>query len=112
MGRAGSSCVFKESLQLNHDEFDKNTKLYVDVKNQDVVGNSDIASREFSAVQLNRLLEPDTLVTSERTISRTLDLGWGSTMAGKGKVEWSEAKFKSFDLVPAGRIWLRIQWVA
>jgi hypothetical protein len=103
--RAGSSCVLKESVQLNHDELDTSTRLYITVKNQDVVGTSDIASTTFGTIQVNRLMEPD-LAKDKKTI------GWGSTIGGEDNRAWDGDQFKVFDLVPAGRIWLRIQSVS
>jgi hypothetical protein len=103
--RGGANCVIKESVQLNHDEFDKNTKLFVTVKNQDVVGASDIATREFGPAQLNRLMAPEKLNMTDRTI------GWGSALNKDGHGFWADSKFESVDLVPAGKIWLRIQRV-
>jgi|Transcript_39303 tetrahydromethanopterin S-methyltransferase subunit B len=97
--RAGASCVLKESVQLNYDPMDSSTRLYVNVKNQDVVGASDIATAQFGTIQVNRLIEPDSM---QQTI------GWGSTIGEENKA-WKEDHFKPIDLVPSGRIWLRIQ---
>merc|ERR1712125_293203 len=43
--RAGHSCIFKESMQMNWDPFDRGTRLTLTVKNQGVLGGTDIAQK-------------------------------------------------------------------
>lgn len=102
--RAGHSCLFKESMQMNFDHFDKENMVTINIKNQDVVGSSDIASIQLGATQVHRLMEAKTLEASERTI------GWGTT-SGSTDGAWSKDRFKPIDLIPAGQIFLRFQAV-
>lgn len=105
--RAGHTCVFKESMQLNFDHLDTESNFHVDVKNQDVMGATDIASIVLGAGQVHRMMEPDHLDAESRTV------GWGattSTQGGGGKV-WG-SKFHCLDMIPAGKVWIRFQPVS
>jgi hypothetical protein len=102
--RAGHGCIFKESMQMNFDHFDKENMVNITIKNQDVVGSSDIASIQLGSQQVHRLMEPNALETSERTI------GWGTT-SGTTDGVWNKDRFKPIDLIPAGQIFLRFQAV-
>jgi hypothetical protein len=101
--RAGHSCSLKESMQMNFDVFDLDTRLYITVKNQDVLGASEIASVQLSAAQVSRNLEPKELNPVDRT------LGWGTTNGAEETSAWAESRFKAIELVPAGTIYLRFQ---
>lgn len=101
--RAGHGCVFKESLQMNFDHYDTDTRLYITIKNQDVMGSSDIASIQLGASQVHRLMEPDKLEPTRRTI------GWGTTSGATENTAWAESRFTPIDLIPAGQIFLRFQ---
>lgn len=101
--RAGHGCTFKESMQINFDQYDTDTRLYISVKNQDVMGSTDIASVQLGAVQVQRLIEPDTLQPTQRTI------GWGTTSGRTENSAWSESRFTPIDLIPAGKIFVRFQ---
>jgi len=102
--RAGHTCVFKESMQINFDHFDKENMVNICIKNQDVLGSSDIASIQLGSQQVHRLMEPNALEASERTI------GWGTTASAHDGV-WNKDRFKPIDLIPAGQIFLRFQAV-
>lgn len=104
--RAGHTCTFKESMQFNFDRYDMDTRLYISVKNQDVLGSTDICSKQLGADQVYRSLEPHTLQPAQRTI------GWGTTRGDTENTAWSESRFKAIDLIPAGRMWVRFQPVA
>jgi len=101
--RGGSTCVLKESMQINYDQFDRDTRLYIQIKNQDVLGATDVASVQLGARKVGDLLEPDTLQPTQRT------LGWGTTSGEDKNSAWAQSRFKSLDLVPQGRIWMRFQ---
>jgi len=105
--RAGHSCVFKESLQLNFDHFDTETRLYINIKNQDVMGSTDIASIQMGASQVKRFLElePRELDTSTRT------LGWGAGTKDSVRSEWKPDNYTPIDLIPAGQIYVRFRRV-
>lgn len=101
--RAGHGCIFKESLQMNFDHFDTDTRLYITIKNQDVMGSSDIASIQLGASQVHRLMEPLKLEPSQRA------LGWGTTSGATENSAWAESRFQPIDLIPAGQIYMRFQ---
>lgn len=100
--RAGHACVFKESLQMNFDHFDTETRLYITVKNQDVMGSTEIASIQLGASQVHRLLEPDKSGAPQA-------IGWGATSGATEGSAWAESRFTPIDLIPAGQIFLRFQ---
>jgi len=105
---AGECSMFKESVQLNFDPFDTNTRLFITLKNQEVVGSSEIASVQMGAKQVKRFVkqhqEEPSDVNSHRggTNEMTRDL---RTMSANPR--WQNDRFTSFDLIPAGSIYLR-----
>lgn len=102
--RAGHSCVFKESMQLNWDPYDNEAKLTLSIKNQDVLGSTTIASVQFGMQQLKNLEEPHPGSAEGGPSSRTI--GWGAT-SGQTSTVWGASAFKTIDLIPAGKIYLR-----
>lgn len=90
---AGSSCILKEIIQLNFDETDHEEYLYLFVKNQKVMGSS----------ELGRLQEmtPDKVKECEaRCLNKT---------SGKMPDWGNEGHFEEMSLIPRGRIWLHIR---
>merc|ERR1712216_152201 len=102
--RAGHSCTIKESLQLNFDPFDTEVPMHISVKNQELLGTTEIASIQLGAKQVQRLEEPHSLEPSERT------LGWGATAGTESAAGiWAASRFQCIDLVPAGKLYMRFQ---
>lgn len=103
--KAGHNCILKESLQLNFDHFDTDTRLHISIRNQDVMGATDIASIQLGAKQVKRFLEmgPGELQASQRT------LGWGTMSGAAPNSAWQDSRFTPIDLIPAGQIFLRFQ---
>lgn len=105
--RAGQTCLIKESLQFNFDPFDREQRLHLNVKNQDMLANSDIAAKDLGASQIERLSKqlPDALNLGKRT------LGWGGTAsqtsAATSATVWQGGEFERIELVPKGAIYLR-----
>jgi hypothetical protein len=101
--KAGHTCLFKESMQLNFDKVDSENMFHIEVKNQDVMGASDIASLTMGASKVRELLEPkgEGLAATNRTV------GWNSEAGVKSA--WADSRFLHFDLIPAGTIWLRFE---
>ncbi|CAK0892515.1 unnamed protein product [Prorocentrum cordatum] len=95
---AGHSCVIKESMQLNFDEFDAESRLKIAVKNQEILGSSELASVQLGAAQVHRLEEPSTGSGA---------VGWGATTGRTGDTLWAQSRFIQLDLVPSGRIFVR-----
>lgn len=97
---AGHSCIIKESVQLNFDPYDFESKLCLTVKHQNVVGSSELSKLHLGASQVTRLEEPlDESLAANRTL--------GSADSSV----WAPSRFKCLDLVPAGRIYLRFTGV-
>lgn len=90
---AGSSCILKEVIQLNFDDTDQEECLYLFVKNQKVMGSSELGRLQE--------LRPDQVKE------------WEAECLSKcqGKMpEWGNADhFKEVELIPRGRIWLHIR---
>lgn len=101
--RAGHSCIVKESMQLNFDPYDKEQRLHIHVRNQDILVARDISTLQLGANQIARMMESVGMSLSART------LGWGGTNAASegSKTVWDSVRFKRLDLVPKGVIWLR-----
>jgi len=97
---AGHSCIFKESLQMNFDPQDLDSRMTLQVKHQASVGNEVIAQVQFGAAQIERLTEAH---------DTTRVLGCAGTTVAREDVSsaWSPSRFRGFDLVPTGRIHLR-----
>lgn len=53
---AGSGCTIKEHMQFNFDEGDTEEILYIFVRNQMIVGNSELARAEIAPEKLRRYL--------------------------------------------------------
>jgi len=99
--RGGHTCLLKESFQLNFDHYDKDTRLYVNIKNQDVMGASDIAAIQLGADQIQRFLkDKGGLDATKRT------LGWGTSRGGGESAIWAPENFHEIYLIPAGKIYL------
>lgn len=94
--RAGHSCVFKETLQLNFDPFDSERRLTLSIMSQEVVGSSELAKLQLGTEQVRRLEGP------AEDLSRSV--GWGSKA---DPAVWSPSNFQCRDLVPAGKVYLR-----
>eukprot|EP00929_Paragymnodinium_shiwhaense_P040772 TRINITY_DN21236_c0_g1_i2.p1 TRINITY_DN21236_c0_g1~~TRINITY_DN21236_c0_g1_i2.p1 ORF type:complete len:434 (+),score=94.14 TRINITY_DN21236_c0_g1_i2:149-1450(+) len=103
--KAGTGTVFKESLQLNFDPHDTNSRLHISVKSQGAIALNPeaVCKLTLGTQQVERLKRPP----EER------DLGWKAhtTMQG-GQGLWTSNKFMRMDLIPAGAIWLKIADVA
>merc|ERR1740121_916440 len=95
---AGHSCVIRESMQLNFDEFDSVSRLKIAVKSQEALGSSELASVQLRAAQVHRLEEPTT---------GGGEVGWGATTGRAGDTVWAQSRFIPLDLVPSGRIFVR-----
>jgi len=97
---AGHSCVFKETMQLNFDPYDHEGRFFIAIRNQDVFGGTDLAQVQFGVEQVKRFVEPP-----GNNHGRTI--GWGTTNDSSEGSTWAPSRFRSFDLIPAGRIWMR-----
>lgn len=85
---AGSSCLLKEHLQLNFDEDDEEEILHVFVRNQKVMGTSELARQEIQADSLKRM------VRSAKSYGEA--------------VRWTDEYFSEpIMLIPRGKLWLR-----
>lgn len=100
--QAGHSCVLKESMQINFDPFDLKTKLTLTVKHQETIGSSELASLQLGASQINRFEEQ--MAAGWET---QRGIGWAAGSVKSENFVWKDTNFRSFDLMPAGRIWLR-----
>jgi len=100
--RAGHSCVFKETMQLNWDPYDNEAKLTLSIKNQDILGATTIASKQFGMQHLQNLEEPH----PGSTEGGVRTIGWGAT-SGQTSAVWGSSAFKTIDLIPAGKIYIR-----
>jgi hypothetical protein len=84
----GAKCTFRESIQLNFDENDEESKMTVWVCNQDSLTSSTIGMRVFSNAEVRQLLM--------------------SSSSSTGFTEWNDAYFEEINLNPAGKVWLRL----
>jgi len=85
---AGSGCAFKEKLQLNFDDGDDEETLFIFVKNQKVMGTSELARAEISTQNLKDM------------VNRAKRYG--------EVVRFSEEFYpEAINLIPRGKIWLR-----
>jgi len=83
---AGSTCVMKESVQLNFDDNEDEDPLYLFVKNQKVVGVGELARLELKA---------EDVLDIERKL--------------KGKDGWNDTSgFIAKSLIPRGTIYFRV----
>jgi hypothetical protein len=95
--KAGHSCTFKESFQLNYDPYDVESRMTIAVKNQGVVGGDLLASVQLGATQVQRLEEPQDGRASKT--ANSLNSVWRDTADS----------FKRIDLIPSGTIYLRFR---
>merc|ERR1719440_287355 len=86
---AGSSCFLKERMQLNFDPDEDEELLYIFVKNQKVMGCSELCHIEK---------KPGELLEYEKA-SKTLRSG----------DEWKDGSFIQIDMIPRGTIYLRVE---
>lgn len=83
---AGSGCLLKESLQVNYDEGDEDEKLFIFVRNQQVMGAWELARAELPSQKLRELLRD----------------------SSRGPLQWEAGVFgEPISLHPRGRLWLR-----
>jgi len=87
---AGSSCLVKESLQLNFDEDEDEEPLYLFVKNQKVMGAGELGRLELKA---------EDVAAVEKECMEKLKGGSGG---------WSDEYFVERRLIPRGTIWFRV----
>eukprot|EP00931_Biecheleriopsis_adriatica_P086925 TRINITY_DN61472_c0_g1_i1.p1 TRINITY_DN61472_c0_g1~~TRINITY_DN61472_c0_g1_i1.p1 ORF type:complete len:315 (+),score=87.63 TRINITY_DN61472_c0_g1_i1:94-1038(+) len=86
---AGSDCILKETIQLNFDEDDEEEKLFIFVRNQQVMGAAELARVEISTGDLKELVRKG---------------GRNSNQI----ITWSQESFgEPLGLIPRGNIWLR-----
>lgn len=90
---AGSQCLLKETIQLNFDETDEDESLFLFVKNQKVMGSSELGRLEMS---------PNKVAQLEQQCQ---------AMRKGGEVTWTEGLFIQENLIPRGRIWFHIRHV-
>lgn len=100
---AGQTCVFKESLQVNFDPYDCDSRLNLSVKSQSSLGNDTVSQAQLGAAQVVRLQEGLSGGAQPEL------LGWETSadMRSQGSA-WSAARFHAIELVPAGRLYVRI----
>ncbi|CAE7225410.1 unnamed protein product [Symbiodinium sp. CCMP2456] len=89
--RAGHSCVFKETLQLNFDPYDSQHRLTLSIKSQEVIGASEIVQLQLGAEQVSKLEEP-----ASKDLGSGRPIGWGSKA---DPAVWARENFKELDLV-------------
>lgn len=103
--KAGHNCIIKESMQLNFDHLDNDSRFHITVKNQDVMGSTDIAEIVLSASKVYSLLEKGSHGPEDAS-KRTI--GWGASAIGENSA-WQASSFKCIDLIPAGQVFIRFQ---
>lgn len=92
---AGSGCLIKEQIHLNFDEDDEDETLYIFVRNQKVMGTSELARIDLPADKLRKVLED----------------GAKQGVQDDGRI-WSEKNFpQPIKLVPRGLIWIHARVV-
>ncbi|CAE7799157.1 unnamed protein product [Symbiodinium sp. CCMP2592] len=89
--RAGHSCVFKETLQLNFDPYDSEHRLTLSIKSQEVVGAAEIVQLQLGADKVRQLEEP-----ASKDLGSGRPIGWGSKA---DTAVWAQENFKCMDLV-------------
>lgn len=83
---AGNGCFLKEKLQLNFDGEDQEETLYVFVRNQKIVGNSELARAELNPELVKGLLQ---------------------RRAGNSEMKWNDQYFPvPIQLIPRGKLWI------
>lgn len=97
---AGHCCVLKESVQLNFDKYETESRLTLAVKHQGAVQTETIAQLQLGATQVDRIMEP---------LDREPVLGWAATAHSHAPDSlWADSRFHKLDLLPSGHIWLRV----
>jgi len=91
---AGNDCVLKETVQLNFDEDDDDEHMFVFVRNQKVVGGSELGRLELKAEQVADI---------ERANK--------AAPFPDGHVRWQDEHFVQRRLIPRGTIWFRVNAV-
>lgn len=86
---AGNACVLRESIQLNFDDVDDEEHMFVFVRNQKIVGGSELGRLELKGDQVAQI---------EREVK---------PFEG-GQVKWDKEYFVSRRLIPRGTIWFRV----
>lgn len=86
---AGTSCIVKESLQLNFDQHEDEESLYLFVKNQKVMGAGELGRLELKAEDVAQV-EKD------------------CTAKGGANGGWNPEFFVEKKLIPRGTIWFRV----
>merc|ERR1719440_987556 len=85
---AGSSCILKETIQLNFDQDEDEEPLYLFVKNQKVMGAGELGRLELKADDVKEI-EKESEVR-------------------KSRGEWNDEAFVQKQLIPRGKIWFRV----
>lgn len=86
---AGSSCILKETMQLNFDEDDDEEKLFIFVRNQQVMGAPELARVEIQPEKLKQMVDQAKSFVNQ-------------------PIRWDNSYFtEPIQLVPRGRLWLR-----
>merc|ERR1711871_1721483 len=99
----GASCMFRESVQLNFDPFDSNEMMHIVIKNQDLVGSTEIARLTLGSLQIYRLESTQPPQPPGTTLP-----GTGTASVMHGRTKWQEEQFHALDLIPLGKLWLRL----
>jgi hypothetical protein len=99
--KAGNNCIFKETMQLNFDPFDHEGRFFIAVRNQDVFGASDIGQVQLGVDMVQKLIEPGPNAWQR-------SIGWAATNDSSEGGLWANSRFRPIDLIPAGRIYVRI----
>jgi len=89
---AGSGCVLKETVQVNFDEEDDEETLFIFVKNQKVMGTTELARAEI------------TTETLKKWVAESKQSGHQTEMFTKG---WSDKEHLPITLIPRGKLWMR-----
>eukprot|EP00401_Gymnodinium_catenatum_P010433 CAMPEP_0117580046 /NCGR_PEP_ID=MMETSP0784-20121206/64969_1 /TAXON_ID=39447 /ORGANISM="" /LENGTH=302 /DNA_ID=CAMNT_0005380033 /DNA_START=36 /DNA_END=945 /DNA_ORIENTATION=+ len=91
---AGSSCIMKETMQLNYDDEDEDDNLHIFVKSQKMVGDAALARLDLTHKDVKEL---------EEASAKKVQAGGQTTTS-----MWKETDFECIGLNPRGNIWLRI----
>lgn len=99
--RAGSGCTFKETFQLNYDPQDTDKLMHIHVMSQAAIAlNPDpICKVSLGTQQVNRF---------RKTLESQRTLGWRGSQHSASDWADADAKFLALDLIPAGKIWVKI----
>lgn len=86
---AGSSCILKETMQFNFDEFDDSERLLIFLKNQEVMTSGELARLQLEAADISML--------EQRQRNKPM--------------AWDDSCFEDRRLIPRGKIWIRVSFV-